>query len=549
MRRGTDRPAVQLLFLLALCTPAARAQGGESFTAWAYPQTLNCPQLPFAPNTPAGSDVSDFIGSQSSSTQLPGVFFLAPGTYNVARSAAVRKPPIMQQGAVFRLAAGATLTLEQPLTAGAHKVFDGPGSVRFRAQGNILPEWFGALGNGVADDAPAIQRAFQAANDSGVEVLFSASKVYMVGTTLRKLHIMRIFSEPGATLRAVRPGMVGVLYPSGRHNRPDLLPRLEGFATGVEFDDTGMVDSSAPYIGPAPGRPCIEGLRVNAGSCRIKFGVIENCVTGVHVTTRTAVRTVMQGLAIEGEAFVDTTGQSKEVYLWTAANIANEPYWDHGLYVLKTVKPHPRAKGFAVVRSNLDSTSRSMGLPFHTYEIGSLGALPAGGKLLDTTLWNSVLRVNPVAPFADGQLDHTAGPPQGLNSLFFAGPAAQFTGTLTLSSTGNSLASFKAANKLAQTPWQNVLRVSTPGGAWTAGETRQLYLYHQLAFQAQLLYTNVAEWGSRCIDGKLAVTSLTDNSPTWKFTGVVYEVAVNVVACTDFTGPITFSLAIGTPSA
>ncbi len=70
------------------------------------------------------------------------------------------------------------------------------------------------------------------------------------------------------------------------------------------------------------------------------------------------------------------------------------------------VKPHPSAAGFAVVRSNLPAQG-DKGLPFHTYEIAELGALPPGGRLLDTPIWNSVLRVGPVAPFADGALDYS----------------------------------------------------------------------------------------------------------------------------------------------
>ena len=70
----------------------------------------------------------------------------------------------------------------------------------------------------------------------------------------------------------------------------------------------------------------------------------------------------------------------------------------------RAVQPHPSASGFAVVRSNLPSDS-DKGLPFHTYELPALGALPRGGRLLDTPLWNSVVRVAPAVPFADGALD------------------------------------------------------------------------------------------------------------------------------------------------
>lgn len=141
----------------------------------------------------------------------------------------------------------------------------------------------GAQGNTPTfDDAPAINRALQAANDSDAELLFSG-KTYYVGVTLHKGQGTRVFSYPGArggasmgsaglgggcgahaaapgatcaahaadaaarcagaTLRALRPGMLGVYYEAQGHIRPDLLPSLVGFETGIWFDDVGMTDA------------------------------------------------------------------------------------------------------------------------------------------------------------------------------------------------------------------------------------------------------------------------------------------------------------------
>lgn len=46
---------------------------------------------------------------------------------------------------------------------------------------------------------------------------------------------------PGSTLRALRPGLLGLYYEPQGHIRPDLLPALVGFDTGIHFDDVGMV--------------------------------------------------------------------------------------------------------------------------------------------------------------------------------------------------------------------------------------------------------------------------------------------------------------------
>lgn len=542
------------LLLLALLLPTTRAQGFDKFSGWAFPGSLSCPQASL--NSLLGGvvggvqDASAALQALGSTSRAPGLLFVPPGTFQVRQSVEANKPLVLPRGAVLEVASGATLALNQPLNAGPWQVFSGSGAVRFKAGTalRILPEWFGAKGDGRADDADAIDKAVAAADDSGADVLFSRGRTYAVSRSVVKRKGMRIYSEEGATLKALRPQLVGVLYDTGGpHARSDVLPALIGFAIGVEFDDNGMVDSYAPLIAPAPGLPCDEGLRVNADSVRVKFGEIRNCVTGVHVTTRTPVRTVMQGVTVEGEQFVDTSGVAKQVFLFTALKPADPPKWDHGLYSLRSVKPHPSASGFAVVRSNLPRGG-DKGLPFHTYEIAALGPLPRGARLLDTPIWNSVVRVAPAAPFADGSLDYDGG---WYNSIYFTGPAAQPPGQpLALSSSPVSLAAFKSANKLAVTPWQNLLSVTIPASNWRAGQQKQLYMYHQLANAGQLIFLTVPEWGSRCIDGKLAVTALTDNSYSSSQVtgGVKYQVVLQVIACRDFSDALTFPVALGAAS-
>jgi hypothetical protein len=108
-----------------------------------------------------------------------------------------------------------------------------------------------------------------------------------------------------------------------------------------------------------------------------------------------------QGVAIEGGAYIDTKGVGKQVYLF-ATNTQQPPYWDHWHLDVQSIQPSSAATGFAVVRSD-----PPVALPFHTYTLGMLGSLPADGKLLDSPMWDAVVRVQPAAPFQDGQLDYT----------------------------------------------------------------------------------------------------------------------------------------------
>jgi hypothetical protein len=78
-----------------------------------------------------------------------------------------------------------------------------------------------------------------------------------------------------------------------------------------------------------------------------------------------------------------------------------------------------------------------------------------------------IVGIPPLAPCLQGES----------NSFYFNGPGAQQPKVLRLSAQPNSLAAFRTANGLSETPWQNALTVELPGGAsWQAGEMRQFYL-------------------------------------------------------------------------
>lgn len=89
----------------------------------------------------------------------------------------------------------------------------------------------GARGDGATDDAAAINWALQAANDSNAELVFGP-KTYAVGATLKKGEGMRVFSRPGATLRALWPGLTGIEHEAGGHPRPTRCPPSSGSPQG-----------------------------------------------------------------------------------------------------------------------------------------------------------------------------------------------------------------------------------------------------------------------------------------------------------------------------
>jgi hypothetical protein len=74
-----------------------------------------------------------------------------------------------QRGAVIFIEKDRTLKFEGVIDAGLQHIFDGPGYVKGEAQIEaVLPQWFGTVGNGYADDTVALQKAVDYACDSRV---------------------------------------------------------------------------------------------------------------------------------------------------------------------------------------------------------------------------------------------------------------------------------------------------------------------------------------------------------------------------------------------
>ena len=62
-----------------------------------------------------------------------------------------------ERGAILSVGSGVKVTINSEIEAGFYQIFSGPGSV----EGNIMarfiyPQWWGAQGDGVADDYEAI---------------------------------------------------------------------------------------------------------------------------------------------------------------------------------------------------------------------------------------------------------------------------------------------------------------------------------------------------------------------------------------------------------
>jgi hypothetical protein len=115
--------------------------------------------------------------------------YVPPGLYRIAQNFTVPRGVILtfDGGAMLSVDSGRTVTLRGQVCAGQHQIFGGAGAtIGLR---DVIPEWFGAVGNAVADDLGPLQRAIDSIeasydSDGSQQILRLSGKTYGVSGTL-----------------------------------------------------------------------------------------------------------------------------------------------------------------------------------------------------------------------------------------------------------------------------------------------------------------------------------------------------------------------------
>jgi hypothetical protein len=194
------------------------------------------------------------------------------------------------------IAAGAyTLTIDGPFEVGPYQVFSGFTAVGLSLAPRIYPQWFGALGDGVADDTAAIQAAADAAAAAG-SLLFAPVGNYKVTSTVTlkcsgDLSLAHFKADGSLFSPAIRVGptsgdpLVGSTYLFDADLK---LPKVTNTgkpatgwagcstAIGVEIANVYQSRITVPYVYSFGVGLSVGGYNVGCGYNTITIGILNN---------------------------------------------------------------------------------------------------------------------------------------------------------------------------------------------------------------------------------------------------------------------------------
>jgi hypothetical protein len=149
----------------------------------------------------ATENLKDLIATAGSS---PRTLLLSSGTWVVQDDLKIPGTIHLKlgNGAAISVASGKTLTLHGLLSAPAERIFIGTGNVVFdsNSRQRVFPQWWGAKGDGIAEDTGAIQKAVNSFSPKGGEVYISEG-TYVVDSLRMKSHVALIGSGPKSVMK------------------------------------------------------------------------------------------------------------------------------------------------------------------------------------------------------------------------------------------------------------------------------------------------------------------------------------------------------------
>ena len=109
------------------------------------------------------------------------------GVTSITTNTTITEDLYIGSGQIFNVSGGATLTFSGAFDAGLYQIFTGTGEVKFDigSVSRVCPEWWGAVNDGVADCAPAINSAIRSGTlCNGIPVHLNSGGTYGLGSPI-----------------------------------------------------------------------------------------------------------------------------------------------------------------------------------------------------------------------------------------------------------------------------------------------------------------------------------------------------------------------------
>jgi hypothetical protein len=188
---------------------------------------------------------------------------------------------LVYAGGIISTNVGQVLTVNSHVDCPATQFFAGAGTVDFTANnriGRYLPEWLGAVGDGVTDDGPAFNK-LQIAKPQDAPIYPSPNRTYAIATTIDNNNTPLIIKGDGIVGSSDQEGVPLFLYTGAAGGTMINCDgknyiKLVGFAmiakSGASEADNAIKINNAPGIGPEA-KVIIDHLFINFPGVRSTF--------------------------------------------------------------------------------------------------------------------------------------------------------------------------------------------------------------------------------------------------------------------------------------
>jgi hypothetical protein len=171
-------------------TPQLTTQGTTDYANIVTSQARIDAILGASPYIGGATTIAGAVTAIGSTT--PATLHVPPGTWPVAANTTITANILLkpERGAIISIPTGVTLNLNGPFEAGLYQVFScaGTGAVVFgRPSGvkELVPQWWGAVGNDIHDDTAALNAMVVCACNSGGLNMFCSAGEYLLNDTLK----------------------------------------------------------------------------------------------------------------------------------------------------------------------------------------------------------------------------------------------------------------------------------------------------------------------------------------------------------------------------